>query len=335
MPLSSADIIFRAALVANDSGSNGGRMKATILASALKNALFPDVRQSERTTGSDKWRKVFLHFAPPDPSQALDVKVVPWAPTAAQDRVRLHVGTQTDEQTAIIGTPGRAYGAANTVAGALAPGAETIDVQLESASETIFVAGDVLYVTDKDDITSLTGAEEYVELSSVSVSGTVATLTLAAPLSNAYSVSGSTYIRVASVLALGDVLPAAAAGTVTSSAGTFDAAQLVVAPRSAIADTWTLTFVSAIAYTMAGDATGAVSGSGSVSGSFAPSNADFGGPYVTIPAAAFGGTYATGDTVTFTTTPAARGLWLRRIVPAGAASFAANRFTLMVDCESA
>lgn len=50
----------------SDAAGNGGRMSATALADNVKNALLLDVRQAERLAGSDKWRKLFIHFAPAD-----------------------------------------------------------------------------------------------------------------------------------------------------------------------------------------------------------------------------------------------------------------------------
>lgn len=335
MPLSTSDILFRrSANMSDTAATNGGSMASAILTTGVKNAVFPDVRHAERTAGSDKWRKVFLHFAPVDSSQALDVKLVPWAPTVAADRVRVRLGTQSDQQTAIAATPGNAYGAANVNAASVAAGATSVAVALESADETIFRVGDTVYITDKASIGATFGNEEYAVLTGVSVDGTTATLSFAA-LQYAYAESPGVKIRVASVIALGDVLPEAVAGSVTSAAGTFDTAQVSVVPRSAIEDTWTLTFTGATSYSVSGASTGALAGTGSTAGSFAPTNTAFGGPYFSIPTGAFGGTFTAGDTVTFTTHPAARGIWLRRIVPAGAASFSSNSFTLAVDCETA
>lgn len=335
MPLSPADILFRrSANMTDTAATNGGRMASGILNTGIKNAVFPDVRNAERLAGSDKWRKVFLHFAPMDSSQALDVHVIPWAPTIADDRVRVHAGTQTDTQATIAATPGNAYGAANANTASLPAGSTSVAVTLESAAETIFRVGDTVYITDKDAVTSSTGAEEYTTLSAVSVTGTTATLTFTA-LQYAYTETATAKIRVASVIPLGDVLPTVAAGTLTSAAGTFDDTKVQVVPRSTIDDIWTLTFTSATAYSVSGAVTGALAISGSISGNFSPTNVDFGGPYFTLPTTAFGGTFAPGDTATFTTHPAARGLWLRRIVPAGCTSFASDEFTLAVDCETA
>lgn len=330
MALSTADILFRKAVVNDDTGSNGGRMSPTLLPDNLKNALFADVRQAERVAGSSKWRKVFLHFAPPDASQALDVRVVPFSPTPAGDAVALFMGTATDTQATRSAAPGRAYGAALAVVTSLAAGSMTVQVVLEQQAHAIFAAGDAVYVTDRESV-GAAGQEEYATLDSVSAPvDSVVTLTFAAPLVNAYSGA----IRVASVLAVGDVLPAVQGASVTSVAGTFAAAQAQAAPRSTVADAWTLTFTGASTFTAVGGVTGAV-GSGSVSGTFAPSNAALGGPYFTLPPSCFGGTFAAGDTVTFVTVPAAVGLWLLRIVPPLCPTFAGNAFTVMVDLESA
>ena len=334
MALANYDIIYRKPAVQNDTAANGGSMTAAIIGSAVKNALWPDTRIAERSAGSDKWRKLYLHFAPVDNSQALDVHVIPWSPTAADDRVRLYLGTHSDTQATIAATPGNAYGAANANVAILAAGSTSVAVALESAAETIFRVGGLIHITDKESELSADGAEEYATLTGVSVSGTTATLSFAA-LANAYAETPTAKIKVASVLDLGDVIATVTAGTVTSTAGTFDAASVVLVPRSAINDTWMLTFTSATAYSVSGTATGALATAGSTTSSFSPTNNAFGGPYFAIPPGAFSGTFAAGDTLTFFTAPAARGLWERRITPAGAGTYSTNSFSLVVDCESA
>ena len=72
-------------------------------------------------------------------------------------------------------------------------------------------------------------------------------------------------------------------------------------------------------FAVAGDTLGSV-GSGNIASNFAPTNPDFGAPYFTLPSAIWGGAWASGETFTFQTHPAALPLWLKRVVPAGAAS---------------
>jgi hypothetical protein len=331
MPLATTDIIFRTAAVQNDTAGNGGRMGATALADNVKNALFPDVRQAERLAGSEKWRKLFIHFAPADLSQALDVRVIPYDPTPAGDWVVVYPATQTDTQSAMTGAlPSRAYGVAMLDIGPTA-GATVLTVDLEAGAPAIFAAGDTVYITDKAAIGAAAGNEEYATVATAAApSGGTQVVTLGAPLANSYG-SGA---RLASVLAPGDVLPTLSGQAVVSAAGVLNAGLVTLYPRSTVADTWTLTFTSASAFTASGSATGAV-GSGTVGGSFGPNNANFGGSYFTLGAGALSGTFAAGDTVTFTTAPAAIPLWLRRAVPAGTLTYASNRFTLAVDLESA
>lgn len=330
MALSSIDIVFRKSAAVSDLPANGGRMTANLIASGVKNALFPDVRNAERVAGSSKWRKTFVHFAPADNSQALDVKLIPWAPTPADDRVLIRSGTYSDTQAEIVASPGRAYGAAS-VTGALSAGATSIAVLPEDVADGIFVAGDALYISDKASISAVEGNEEYAQIApgGVSINGNTVTLVLVAPLQYSYAAP-----RVSSVLAPGDVLVGRSGISVNSTAGTFDENQIVLAPRSTVAETFTLTFTSATAFTVTGSVAGAL-GTGTIGSTCAPANTAFSGPYFTLPASAWGGTFEAGDTVSFTTSPAAVPIWYQRIVPAGASSFAANNFSLAVDCESA
>ena len=332
MPLATSDILFRPAATQDDTASNGGRMAATTIADGVKNALFPDVRQAERIAGSDKWRKLFIHFAPPDNSQALDVRVIPFEPTPASDTVVVYPqATHTDTQSTITASiPSRAYGSAR-VASPPGAGATSITVTLEQGAPPIFAAGDTVYITDKATIGSSTGSEEYATIASVAApSDGTQTITLTTPLANGYSAS----VRVCSVIVKGDVLPSLTNVKVTSTGGTFDQNAVVLAPRSTIYDTWTVTFTTATAFSVSGATSGSV-GSGTVGSAFAPNNASFGGPYFTLGNGAFTGTWQAGDKLTFTTVPAAIPLWLRRIVPANTMTYANNKFTIAVDLESA
>ena len=64
MPILDNEIIWRPAALMSDTvpAQNGGRMTLSQLVSGVKNNLFPDVSQSERTAGSTKWRKAFVHI---------------------------------------------------------------------------------------------------------------------------------------------------------------------------------------------------------------------------------------------------------------------------------
>lgn len=332
MSLVTTDIIFRRALAQDDTGTNGGRMAATALADGVKNALFSDVRQAERLAGSERWRKLFIHFAPSDLSQALDVRVIPYSPTPAGDSVVVYAGTQTDTQSVLTGSlPVRAYGVALLGSIVLA-GQSALTVTLEPGAPAIFSAGDAVYLTDKTSLSASAGAEEYATVASVgAASGGSQVVTLSAPIVNGYGAGA----RLASVMQVGDVLPTlSGAAVVSATGGTLNASAVTLYPRSTVADTWTLTFTSASAFNAVGQVSGSV-GSGTVGGGFGPNNTNFGGSYFTLGAGALAGVWAVGNTVQFTTSPASIPLWLRRTVPANTMTFASNNFTLAVDLESA
>lgn len=334
MPLATTDIVFRAALVRSDAAGNGGRMAATAVPDNVKNALFSDVRQAERLAGSERWRKLFIHFAPADLSQALDVRVIPYDPTPAGDSVVVYLGTHVDTQGVFTGAlPARAYGVA--MAASVSAGQTVVTATLEPGAPTIFVAGDAVYITDKTTVSSPTGAEEYATVASVGApSGGTQVVTLAAPLGNSYGAGGGG-VRLASVIQVGDVLPlVSGVAVVSATGGALNQSAVTLYPRSTVADTWTLTFTSASAFNAVGQVSGAV-GSGTVGGGFGPVNTDFGGSFFSLGAGALAGTWAVGNTVQFTTAPASIPLWLRRTVPVNTMTYAANRFTLAVDLESA
>jgi len=332
MPISTADIIWRKSAHMSDTPAlNGGRMSPTAATHNLRNDVFPDVRQAERLAGSVRWRKLHLHFAPPDGSQALDVRVVPWRPTPAADTVAMYPGSHTDtESTFTAALPGRAYGVA-TLASGLSVGATALTVSLEPGSPTIFTAGDVVYLTTKDSPNDVAGEEWYTTLAAAAApSGGTQALTLGAPA----SVSWPTGARIASVIAAGDVLPRLdAPPIVTSAGGTIDAGKLMLYPRGTVWDDWTLSFTSATSFAVSGALTGSL-GSATI-GYHNAVHAALGSSYFVLDAGFFGGSWAAGDTVVFRTIPASVPLWLRRAVPAGAPSWADNAWEMMVDLETA
>lgn len=332
MSLSSIDIVFRRSAGVSNGAYNGGVMGVDIVPSGVKNALFPDVRSAERLAGSEVWRKAFIHFIPVDNSSAFDVKVIPWAPTTADDRVLVYPATQSDNQNDIglrvtAGTV-RPYGAARGN-GAVQSGSTVITTTLEADSDGIFVAGDSVYISDKASMLSSTGSEEYGVVESVSTIAGVTTVNLVGALQNSYAMP-----HVSSVISAGDINALLSGKAVSSVLGTFDESKVSLSSQASTSDVFTATFSSPANFTVAGARVGSV-GSGSIGTTFNAVNTPFEGNFFSIQPAAWGGTFSAGDTVSFTTTPASIPVWYRRIVPAGARSFASNSFSLVVDCESA
>jgi hypothetical protein len=101
---------------------------------------------------------------------------------------------------------------------------------------------------------------------------------------------------------------------------------------------WILTFDTANNYTVRDD-TGFVVGSGTVNSDFPATNPTTGGNYFHIRNSFFGGVFTggglgVGDTIDFSTHPAAVALWYRRDVPSGANSLSGNSVIVAIDGES-
>lgn len=337
MSINDTDIVWRKAAVSvGDTGSNGGRMTATVIPSGTKNNIWPDVPQAERTAGSLKYRKVFIHIANDDDLTLIRPRIFVETATPGDDNITVFPGTFTDTQSAISGSE-RLYGGGSLNANT-SIGATVLTVQTEGAALGCFQDGDLVRVSDKATVSSVVGNEEYVTIASsgVSYSGAVATLTITTPLSYAYS---ATNTRVSSVYEPADVVGFAEnhqVTTVGSGDYNFGTSPVLVDSIGGIYQTWTLTFTSATAFNIAGDDLGTLSGvTGNKSSSFAPTNTALSKPYFTLSSSGYSGTYQAGDTIVFRTVPAAIPLWYRRSIPAGASSLSGNKVIIGIDGESA
>lgn len=331
MAILASQIIWRYPAVRSDAGGNGGRMTATSIPDT-KNSVFPDVTQDERAAGSIKYRKVHIHIANIDDLTYLNSRLFVETYTPGADSVTMFLGTYIDTQSGLTGSE-RQFGAGqlNTTVSA---GATSIDVMTEAAALGIFQNGDLIRVSDKDDVNDVTGNSQFVAISgAVSYAGDVATLPLAAALDFNFNASAT---RVASVIEVGDVIGAFENFVVTSSAGTYDEVTNPVEINSVggIYQNWTLSFTSATAFNVIGDTLGTI-GTGNITSATQPTNIDFGVPYFILQYQGFGGTFTSGDTITFRTLPAAIPVWYKRTIPAGIASLSNNNFIVGIIGESA
>lgn len=328
MSIVSAELVWRKSATISDAGSNGGVMSATASTSGVKNNIFPDVPQSERTAGSDKYRKMFIHVANDDDLTLVAPKVFVETRTPGDDAVTLFAATQSDTQSGITGAEQK-YGM-GTLNGTVSALATTIVVDVEDwANLPIFADAMVIRISDKTDINDAVNNEEYATISGApSVNVNEITLTLAAGLTNGYT-AGVT--KVSSVYEPGDV-SASADNVVVTGSGSF-VSGIVLDSIGSIEDSWTLTFDTATNYTVVGSATGSV-GSGTVGGDFSPNNSDYTKPYFTIQSSGFSGTFTASDTITFDTHPASVPVWYYRKVPAGANSLSGNSVIVAIDGES-
>lgn len=114
-----------------------------------------------------------------------------------------------------------------------------------------------------------------------------------------------------------------------SGSGTCDDATFLLYNDGTERDNWEIIIGSTITtFTVSGTNEGVLSPTGDMGSDFSPINPNTGQPYFTIPAAAWSGTFVAAESITFKTSPAAKGLWWRQIVPA-LASAELNNQTIM------
>ena len=328
MSIVAAEIKRYKSATVNDTASNGGRMSANESVSGTSGNVWPDASEAERTAGSTKYRKLFHKIANDDDLTLSTGRVFLERVTPGDDEIYLFEGTQTDVQSGIA-TPDL-YGAGALATSVLAS-ATSFNCSVEDGAVTIFRSGDTVRISDKATVTA-SGNEEYHTLTGTpTATGDVWTLAITGTLANTYSNSDTV---ISSVIESGDVACAISGVVETTASGTFDENSVTFDNIGTIYQSWTITFSDASNFSVAGDVVGSV-GSGNISSTFSPTNADFSKPYFNIPAAVWGGTWAAAETVVFISSPAAVPVWEKRVIPAGASSLAGNSRIVVVSGESA
>lgn len=336
MPILDDEIVWRPAALLSDTvpSQNGGRMTFAQLVSGVKNNLFPDVSQSERIAGTVKWRKAFIHINSAQDSALLNARLFLDALTPAGDFVVFQPGTPTDTEDTIAGRP---YGI-GTLYDPAAGGATRIKVACEhngqyAALQPIRV-GDRLRIADRP-VSGGAGNEEWVSVEAIDYGADFATIDFSPALANAYATANT---LVSSAFELASVAAGWSELALSSAGGQFDSAttgNLVAHNKGAVPENWTLTFLDATTFNVSGVGVGTLSAIGSTSADYAPLNPATGTPYFTIKAMAWSGVFASGDTLSFATQPAAIPVWYRRQVPAGTFSLANDFCSLAINGESA
>jgi hypothetical protein len=335
MSITSAQLVFRKSLTVSDTASNGGAMSFDPIVSGVKNNLWPDIFESERAAGSTKYRKMFLHVNNNE-TNGTNVGLDFVAPrlfvetrTPGDDSVNIFLGSQTDQQSGITGTEGL-YGM-GILTNTATVGAGSITVTVEDwANLPIFRNGDVIRVSDKTSITDSGNNEEYHVINGApSAVGNEITLTLTGTLANGYAAGA----KVSSVIEPSDVQCAVTSFS-NNGSGTFSVAGVATDQTGTIQDSWTLTFLTSTTFSVTGAVSGSV-GTGSVGSDFSPANPETGGNLFRLLAAEFSGSFVASETITWTTSPAGIPIWVRRDVPAGAATLTANSVIIACDGESA
>lgn len=307
---------FLPASVSNDPASNGGRMSNKSISLNAKNNVFPDVSRAQRTSGATRWRKLFLANRNVENLAVQSTFVVLDKPTVYGDFALFRPGTHEDFESAISGAT---YGCA-LLAQDAAAGATTLTLALEAASlSAMLAAGREILVTARADFKSSSGAEEFAQIASVSTSGLQATVTLSAALANAYTVAAGA--RVCTVYRPAQPATPALTDWTESGSGSYDRANfpVVLTNVGTIRQAWTITYQSATSFTVSGDVLG-VLGTFETSADAAPAPAG-GEPYFRLRSGGHGTGHANGDTITFTTSPAAVPIWVQSAIPTGLDEF--------------
>ena len=325
MAVLTSEVKFYRSAVVSDSAANGGRMGIIESVSGVSQNVFPDVPEAERVAGSTKYRKLFVKIENPNEEALLNTFLFLNQITPADDEMRFFPGTQTDVQSD-IGSPDL-YGVGQLQATVLAAVSTFVVTVEDWSAGAIFRDGDTIRISDG------TNEEIHVISGAPTPAGNNITIDIVGALANGYN-SSNTFIS--SGIDLGDLVGSFDTWVETTGAGTYAEAtpgNVVVDSIGGVEQDWTLTFTNSTNFGLVGNTLGSV-GSGSIGGDFAPNNANFSRPYLTILSAGWGGTWATGNTITFSTRPASPGIWYERVVPAGAAALAANSISNVVVGES-
>lgn len=309
---------------------NGGRFTENECVTNVKNNLFPDTSASQRATGVEHWRKVFIGIRNTDNSPLIDPKISIQRGSPGDSYIFLYTGTHTDTQNQVTGRP-YAYGVLNAD---VAANATTLIMKTERDFSFLpvlpFQVGDTIRVDSRASITDTAGTCEYHTISALTHNGDVLEITLTKPLNGSY-IAGT---HIASVITAGNIKASydnlTNAGTVTYT--DTDGTGIIVPNKGGVYQTWTVTITDGMGtLSVTGDTLGAVGG-GSMGAVLEPSNPN-GGAYFTLKPTGWSSSTHTGS-ITFTTYPAAVPVWYRRIVPAGAAPIATDPTDVCIEGES-
>ncbi len=324
MGITASELKLYPSATVNGTTSNGGRINdASAIVDNVANNAFPDLTAAQLAALTTTWRKCFYRVEDSENLTASNVYLYIYQRPTGDSESYLVKGDQVDTQGAM--TFSDLYGVGTLNAG-ISAGATSIDVLVDDGTVTQFRNGDEIILNDG------TNSEKRTISAAPSVASNVITLTISAGTTNAYS-SGSTY--VAALVPYSTIETSYSNVVETTTSGTFDEAQITVPNVGSIYQNWTLTFTSATAFDLTGDSiSGSPIASGNTSSTFAPNNPNTLTPYFSIPSGAWGGTWATSETVVFRTNPAIMPVWIKRVNPASATVTAGQMVDLRFDLSS-
>ena len=339
MSIVKSELIWRKSEDNTDTSSGGGYMTAIQSVDGVKNNIFPDVSQAERTAGvTGTYRKLHIHVANDADLTLYSPKIFVETITPGDDRVIIFPGTHIDTQATMTET--QYYGAGVLKTTVVATDTEVV-VTVENAVDDVFDDGMLFRISDKDSVDAETGNTEFIRLdaaSAVSWNGNDATLTFTtatpAGLENGYTAGA----KISSVIEGSDIVGAYASLTETTAGdGTYDDTTypVLLDHIASVYDHWTLSFSSATEFTIAGTKVGAITGTWNTSANANPGNSDYSNkPYFILDYRGWTDTWANGDTLEFDTTPATLAIWYDRIIPAASDSLSGNKVIVGITGES-
>ena len=307
--MQSTDLKVYKSLSITDTGINGGREGYAEVQSGVLNNAFPSVGNDEREAGGTRLRKLFFRNENASGEALANARAFIKALSTAEDHFVLIEGEQRDTQADLTGSEKQyASGALNTLASA---GATEIVADFDEADDVDLADGDMVRIsgTNGSMFNTVSGTPSW--------DGNEAGITLAEQLNVDYP-AGSI---AAMVLECGTLEPSIEDWTETSGSGTYNETSYPpeLNNKGSVDDDWTILFTSATDFTCSGLYEGSV-GSGEIGTDFEPTNPNTSTPYFTLRTAGFGGSWTSGDTITFTTHPSSKGVWAKEIWAAGAAA---------------
>lgn len=326
MAIVGSELNYYQSKVVNDTASNGGRISTNLVVSGTSNTWWPNITEGQLTSGVTQWRKGFVRVDNAANEVASNLRVGLWRPTPGSDELYLAEGSQTNIQSA-FGTPDL-YGCGSLDTSVLT-GANSFDVLVEDGAVILFRDNELIRISSETALGTGT-AEIHTINGTPSISGDVVTITIDGTLANDYS---DTNTYVSSLIEATNVTGTTTGKVVTSTAGTFAEASMVVGNLGSIYQVLTFTFTSATAFTVTSDE-GITLAGGTISSTYAPTNMSVGASYFSVPPACWGGTFAAADTVVITTIPPCVPILEKRVVPAGSAAISTQARGLMFFVES-
>jgi len=322
------DLKLYAAEVNSDNSDNGGIMSTNLRLTSIKNNILPDIYENERLMGVVKYRKVFWKIENIANKSLYFARMVISRATNSDDYVSMSLGTQIDTQSEMkLNTHLRTYSSAKLSLPANI-GSTTIKAELESTDlSNTFQNGDAIWIGN--DVT-----EEIHENVNIMIEGTSVTISLAAGdqiINTNYSKNNS---YTCAVMSCGEVCTSVSSTTSTAISGNYNDSSypILLDNIGTMEQDWTITMVNTNQFTCSGNTVGNV-GTGTIDANFTPINPDFERPYFTLSSDGWTGTWTSGNTLRFTSHPAAIPIWIKNVVPSGC-RVALNTFELFLIGQS-